>query len=289
MAMVLVTGANRGIGLATSVALARAGHEVIATVRRPEQAADLKVTIESEQLPITIMAMDVDSDASVRDTIGRVIDERGPLDALVNNAGIERHGSVEELPLSEFRAVMETNYFGVIRCIQAALPSMRERGQGCVVNVTSVSGRLASPPLAPYTASKHALEALSEVLAQEVKAFGIRVAIVEPGIIDTAMANDITEAGSSVYPHARRMAALFTASLRTPSGPEVVAKTICEIVGGNSWQLRYPVGPDAAPFIAWRQAMSDEEWVNRSAVDDEAWYDAIERDFGLDARPEGTG
>ena len=99
----------------------------------------------------------------------------GPIDVLVCNAGIERTGAVEELPLSEFRAVMETNYFGPIRAIQAVLPSMRERRSGCIINVTSISGRLSASPLAPYTASKFALEALSECLAQEVKAFGIRV------------------------------------------------------------------------------------------------------------------
>jgi len=285
MASVLVTGASRGIGLATSVALARSGYDVIATMRRPHRSPELRARAASEGLPVTILAMDVDSDESVRDTIRELIEAKGPLDALVNNAGIERHGSIEELPLAEFRAVMETNYFGVIRCIQATLPSMRERGSGCIVNVASIAGQIASPPLGPYTASKFALESLSEVLAQEVKPFGVRVAIVEPGIIDTDMARAITHSQSSIYPHARRMAVRFAASLSVPTGPELVADTVCEILTGDSWQLRYPVGPDAAPYIARRRAMSDEEWIDRSAVDDDAWYAAVEREFGVKVRP----
>src|SRR2546422_10062534 len=113
--------------------------------------------------------LDVDSDASVRESIERIVKEGGQVDVLVNNAGIERTGSVEELALAEFRAVMETNYFGAIRCIQAVLPTMRQRRSGCIINVASVAGRIANSPMAPYTASKFALEALREALAQEAK------------------------------------------------------------------------------------------------------------------------
>ena len=107
---------------------------------------------------------------------------------LVNNAGVERSGSVEELPLAEIRAVMETNYFGALRCIQAVVPHMRQRRNGCIINIASVAGRIANSPLGCYAASKFALEAISEALGQEMKTFNVRVAIVEPGIIDTPMA-----------------------------------------------------------------------------------------------------
>lgn len=285
MASILVTGASRGIGLAACLSLGRAGHDVFATMRNPEQAPELGDAAGAESLPITISAMDVDSDESVHKAVGQIIAQHGPLDALVNNAGIERRGSVEELDLVEFKAVMETNYFGAIRCMQAVLPSMRTRGAGCIVNVTSVAGRIASSPLGPYSASKFALEAISEALAQEVKAFGIRVAIVEPGIINTDMARSLTaESDTSLYPHGRRMAGLFMASLMTPTGPDLVGDKIREIIESDSWQLRHPVGPDAEPFLDWRTAMTDEEWVDWGAADDEEWYATLERDFGLDAR-----
>ena len=284
MASVLVTGASRGIGLATCLSLGRAGHQVYATMRDPEGALELGAAADSESLPITVWAMDVNSDDSVRGTVREILAD-GPVDVLVNNAGIERHGTVEELDLSEFRAVMETNYFGAIRCTQSILPSMRSRGTGCIINVTSVSGQISSAPLGPYAASKFALEAISEALAQEVKALGIRVAIVQPGIIDTEMARAVSaDEGTSRYPHGHRFAGLFIASLMTPTGPELVGDKIREIVESDSPQLRYPVGPDAEPFLAWRAGMTDEEWVDWGAADDESWYASVERDFGLDAR-----
>jgi NAD(P)-dependent dehydrogenase (short-subunit alcohol dehydrogenase family) len=131
--------------------------------------------------------MDVDSDRSVADCFAGIYDQGGHIDVLVNNAGIERHGSVEELPLSAFRETMETNYFGAIRCIQQVLPWMRESRSGCIINVSSVAGKISASPFAPYAASKFALEALSEALAGELKPFGVRVAIVQPGIIETPM------------------------------------------------------------------------------------------------------
>jgi NAD(P)-dependent dehydrogenase (short-subunit alcohol dehydrogenase family) len=285
MASVLITGTSSGIGLATAVAFGRAGHKIYATMRNPDRAPELACIVAKEKLPITISAMDVDSDGSVKEAIGRILKD-GPLDVLVNNAGTERTGSVEELPLAEFRAVMETNYFGVIRCIQTVLPAMRERRSGCIINVASVAGHISCSPMAPYTASKFALEALSESLAQEMKPFNVRVAIVEPGVIDTPMARRIEAPRvPSPYPQQRRIAAMFAASLKNPAPPSVVGEKMVEIVESGTWQLRHPVGPDAVPFLAWRKAMSDEEWVDWGALDDDAWYDRLQADFGMDARP----
>src|SRR5207344_2741610 len=171
-------GTSTGIGFETALAFGRAGHPVSATMRNPARAPELAAAAAREHLPITVLALDVDDDASVGDGIRRAVRDGGPIDVLVNNAGIARMGSIEELPLADFRAVMETNYLGVIRCLQAVLPGMRRRRSGCIINVASVAGHVAAAPQAPYTASKFALEALSEVLAQEVRGFDIRVAVV---------------------------------------------------------------------------------------------------------------
>ncbi len=259
---ILVTGASRGIGHATSLALGRAGHRVFATMRDPAGTPELAEAAERESLPVVVSRMDVDSDDSVRTAVGRIIAEHGLPDVLVNNAGIVRRGSIEETPLDDFRAAMETNYFGAIRCTQAVLPGMRARRSGVIINVSSVAGRVANPPMGPYAASKFALEGLSEALAQEVKPFGIRVVLVEPGIIDTAMARSVTRpSDTTIYPHSRAMADIFTAALSVPVAPELVAETIRKIIEGDSWQFRYLVGPDAAPLIAWRASLTDEEFI----------------------------
>jgi len=286
MKSVIITGANRGIGLETALIFGRSGYNVYATMRNPQSAIELKQKIRDENLPISILVMDVDLDKSVHDAFQKILKQNDPLDVLVNNAGIERHGAIEEMDLSVFKDVMETNYFGAIRCIKAVLPGMRENKKGCIINVTSVSGHISCSPLAPYSASKFALEALSEALAQEIKPFNIRVGIIEPGIINTDMAQDIQLAEPNViYPQAFRFGGMFKASLENPTEPSLVAETILEVVQSGTWKLRHPVGPDAIPFLDWRASMTDEQWINWNAADDNTWYADVERDFGLNARP----
>jgi NAD(P)-dependent dehydrogenase (short-subunit alcohol dehydrogenase family) len=254
-------------------------------MRDPSRSPQLAEIAKRERLPIKVSAMDVDSDASVRESIAAIHKTQGPLNVLVNNAGIERRGSVEELDISEFRAVMETNFFGALRCIQAVLPEMRGRRSGCIVNITSVGGRISSPPLTVYSASKYALEALSEGLAAEAKMFNIRVAIVEPGVINTDMAKrQLEPLPPSLYPHARRMAALFAASLQRPTPPEVVGEMIRDIIESDTWKLRHPAGPDAEGYLQWRASMTDEQWVDQNACDDETWYRQMEQAFGISLR-----
>ena len=283
MASVLITGTSKGIGLETALSFGRAGYKVYATMRNPSQSPELGERAAREKLPIMISTMDVDSDESVRDGIAAILKD-GPIDVLVNNAGVERAGSVEELPIGEFRAVMETNYFGALRCVQALVPEMRKRRSGCIINVSSVAGQISSPPLTPYCATKWALEALSEGLAGEMKTFNVHVAIVEPGIIDTAMARRIGDgSGDSLYRQGARMASLFTHSLENPTPPTLVAEKILEIAQSGTWKLRHPVGPTAEPFLEWRRGMSDEEWVDLYASDDETWARRMERDFAENA------
>lgn len=284
MKTVLITGTSKGIGLETALAFARTGYKVFATMRNPNATSELKNKIKEESLDISILEMDVDSNASVKKCLESILDKHETIDVLVNNAGIERHGSIEELNITDFKDVMETNYFGVLRCTKALLPSMRKNRKGCIINIASVSGHIANSPLGAYAASKFALEAVSEALAQEVKPFNIRVAIVEPGIINTQMASDISVNDTSIYPHSKRLAGLFSASLKTPTPPTLVAEKILEISENGTWKLRHPVGPDAEPFLQWRASMTDEEWIDWNATSDENWYKAVEQDFGLNAR-----
>jgi len=283
MSIALVTGTSTGIGLATAVTLARGGHTVIATMRNLASAGELQKLVAAEKLPVTLAALNVDDDASVDSALGKVLAEHGRLDVLVNNAGVGGGGSVEESSTARFREVMETNFFGALRCIKAVVPGMRERRQGCIVNVTSLSGRIALAPAAAYCASKFALEALSECLAQELKAFNVRVAIIEPGVIATPIfskAKPIPE--GSPYPQARRQRALFAKSLTNPTSSYLVGEKIREIVDGNSWQLRYPVGPDAEPFLKWRASKTDEEVINLAAGTDADFIAMAKKEFGLD-------
>ena len=285
MSTVLVTGCSSGIGQATALALGRAGHTVFATMRNPEGATQLRQTVDEEKLRISVLELDVVSDESVAAAFSAARSRAGSIDALVNNAALDINGSIEEMPLETFRAVMDTNYLGSLRCIKACLPEMRERRSGCIVNVSSVAGRIAASPLGAYSASKYAIEAMSEALAQEVKPFNVRIAIVQPGIVDTPMTRRI--AGPEIhskYPHLRRFAGMYTAALANPVPPSVVADKIREIIESESMQLRYPVGPDALGFLGWRASMTDEAWVDWGAQGDDAWYDRVLRDFGLNAR-----
>jgi NAD(P)-dependent dehydrogenase (short-subunit alcohol dehydrogenase family) len=282
MKSALITGTNKGIGFETVLSFARAGYKVFATMRNPEAAASLKKYIADESLTVIIYQMDVDSDESVKRCVETILKR---IDVLVNNAGIERHGSIEELAMADFKAIMETNYFGVIRCIHAVLPQMRENKSGCIINVGSISGKISNTPLSAYSASKFALEALTESLAQEVKPFNIRVSLVQPGIIDTKMAHDIRVASNSKYPQVLRFGSLFTESLKQPTHPSLVADKMLEIADGDSWQLKHPVGPTALPFLGWRASMTDEQWVDWNAQKDEDWYNAVETAFGMNVRP----
>jgi NAD(P)-dependent dehydrogenase (short-subunit alcohol dehydrogenase family) len=283
MKSAIITGTSKGIGLATALAFGRAGYKVFATMRNPENAADFRQQIENERLPIVISAMDVDSDDSVKLGMEAIIRENGPVDVLVNNAGIEVNGSIEETDMADFKAVMETNYFGALRCIKAHLPNMRNNRNGCIINVASVAGKISNTPLGPYSASKFALEAMSEALAQEVKPFNVRVAIVEPGIIDTPMARSISKTGDSVYPQVNRFGNLFLAALKTPTPPDLVAEKILEIAESETWKLRHPVGRDAERDLSWRARMNDEQWVDWHAASDEEWYKATKIPFGSNA------
>jgi len=284
----LVTGTSTGIGYATALHFARLGHLVVATMRNLDKATPLQEAARAASLPLVVRELDVTRQESIDRAVAETVAAEGPIDVLVNNAGIGGATPLELTPEDEHRAMFEANYWGPIRMIQAVLPSMRERRAGCIVNVTSIAGRVATPNQIAYSASKHALAAASEALAHEVASFGIRVAIVEPGVIQTAIFEN--SAGATRYDKSspyrqimRRNGKLFAAGFRNPGRPETVAEAIAEAVTTDRPRLRYLVGTDAEGLAAGRARISDEEWVAMGGPLDDAEYNArFKRYFGIE-------
>ena len=285
MAVVLITGCSSGIGLATARHFARLGDEVHAGVRHPSTAWELTAAIESDKLKIAPLTLDVDDDASVRRGVQEVVARSGRIDVLVNNAGIGGGGPIEDVPIEFAKSMFETNYFGTIRMIQAVLPGMRERRSGAIVNVSSIAGRLAIAGHGHYSAVKHALEAASEALAQEVLAFGIRVAVVEPGVVVTPIfskARRFADPASPYRVHVHRLLLFYQMQMKMPSQPSDVAAVIYEAVTTREPKLRWLVGEDARRLTAGRQRLSDEEYVATGRpMADEEYLDLMRRRYGF--------
>ncbi len=206
---------------------------------------------------------------------GPVVGDTG-VDVLVNNAGIAAGHAIEDTPLADFQRSMNTNTWGMLRCTQAVLSSMRSRGSGHIVNVTSVAGQVASAGHGAYAMSKWAAEALTEVLAAEAMPFGIRVAAIEPGVILTPIfekAMGDPENPATPYVGGRRLGEFFMNSLmNSPASPEIVAEAIWHAITTDNPKLRYLVGADAERLGAYRRSITDEEWIARQAdPDDSAW------------------
>jgi NAD(P)-dependent dehydrogenase (short-subunit alcohol dehydrogenase family) len=249
----IVTGCSSGIGRATALELTARGYEVVATARRYDSIADLAVA--------RTLTLDVDSDESVaaaRTTVGHV-------DVLVNNAGFGIDGPVEEVPLLEVRRAFETNFFGAARMIQAFVPTMRERGSGTIVNVTSVSGIVGGPLAGFYSATKFALEALSESLHLEVGHFGVKVLVVEPGAIATRFGENMVDLRGRPGPYAE-LAAKWESAMgvlgggEPAPGPELVATKMCDALEAEHHPLRLPVGADAELIAASRQGANFDDF-----------------------------
>jgi len=256
---ILITGAARGIGRSTAQVLASRGHSVVAT--------DVSPLSGSESIQAHVL--DVTSD----DSVARCLEEVGPLDAIVNNAGIFRPGPVEGYPLDRIRQMFETNTLGALRVIQAVLPAWRKRGSGVIVNVSSVNGRVSSPLAAAYSASKYALEAITESLHLEVRHFGVRCVLIEPGIIATGIKAIEPDLGPADYAGLWEQWAGANTKMTGTSGipgPEVVALAIARAIEDSATPFRVPVGQDAEMILGLRRSL-----------DDQAFEDAMRKAVGF--------
>ncbi|MGD9754574.1 MAG: SDR family oxidoreductase [Acidimicrobiia bacterium] len=287
----VVTGANSGIGRATAIHLASQGHEVHGSVRNLDSAAKLRSMAEEAGVEVGLFVMDVADDESVRRGLGEVLDRTGGVDVLVNNAGVGGNAVMEECPASLYNEVFNINVGGAVRCAQAVLPGMRERRSGAIVNVTSITGRIAAIAQQPYVASKWALEGATEGLAQEVAPFGIRVAIIEPGVTKSAIFSKNVDAPnqSGAYDaHYRRLFQFYKAGIASATDPFEVAQVIHHAITTDEPKLRYTVSWGGPEIDAGRRAMTDEEWVALGLpLDDDEYYDRFSTAFGVDIRPQG--
>ena len=261
---ILLTGCSTGIGRATAELLARRGHPVYATARRPE-TLDALVARGAHAL-----ALDVTDEASMRAAVDTVVAEHGAVGTLVNNAGYGEYGTVEETSIDAVRRMFETNVFGLARLTQLVLPSMREAGRGRVVNISSMGGRMTFPLGGYYHASKYAVEAISDALRNEVRAFGIDVVVVEPGITRSNFEETIS--GSEALethqdsPYAAMVASISEANRDAYSNrmisasSESVAKAIVKAVESDKPRARYLLTPAAKGMVAARTLGGDRVW-----------------------------
>ena len=267
MPSALITGTSTGIGLETALLFARRGYRVYAAARNPGASEGLQKGL-ANGLSLTSVALDVNSDESVR----RAVAEVGPVDVLVNNAGIGDAAPVELMPMESIRALFETNFFGTVRMMQAMLPSFRERRAGAILNIASVMGRVTLPNHGYYTATKFALASLTETLAMEMRPLGVRVVSVEPGVILTPIWNKSVSAIPEVPDYAQAQARFmraFGAQMEDGTPPEVVAEAIFRAATEDG-PVHLPVGEDSEVWV--RAHTNHEEWVSIFAEPDEQQF-----------------
>ena len=263
----VVTGTSTGIGYETSVILARNGFLTYATMRNLNKSENIKSIATKEKLPIYVKQLDVTDDASVKNAVQTILSETGRIDVLVNNAGYVLSGAFEDLAMDEIKAQYETNVFGLIRTTQAVLPTMRNQKSGIIVNISSAAGRFGYPSGSAYVSTKFAVEGLSESMSYELEPFGIKVVVVEPGVIRTNIFNSVVVAKKSQDPNSpysqimQKMATGFEDMLKnTSSSADLVAKVVLSAVTNENSNLRYLAGKDVETWLDGKRNMSDEEF-----------------------------
>jgi NAD(P)-dependent dehydrogenase (short-subunit alcohol dehydrogenase family) len=277
-AVAVVTGSSSGIGYETSLLLAKNGFFTYATMRSPDKSNKIINLKQNEKLPLEVLRLDVTDDKSVKEAIKKIVNERGTIDVLVNNAGYALVGPLEELSIQEFKEQFETNVFGVIRVIKEILPIMRKLRHGIIVNISSVAGRTGFPLTSAYVSSKFALEGLSESIAYEIEQFGIKVILIEPGVIKTNFDRNLrigtgvsttptstTNGRDSPYTDiTKKRIAGFKPRFENGLPPIEVAKVILRAITSTSKNVppgsRYLVGEDAFKLMEIRKSKSDKEF-----------------------------
>jgi NAD(P)-dependent dehydrogenase (short-subunit alcohol dehydrogenase family) len=277
-AVAVVTGSSSGIGYESSLLLAKNGFFTYATMRSPDKSNKIINLKQNEKLPLEVLRLDVTDDKSVKEAIKKIVNERGRIDVLVNNAGYALVGPLEELSIQEFKEQFETNVFGVIRVIKEILPIMRNQRHGIIVNISSVAGRTGFPLTSAYVSSKFALEGLSESIAYEIEQFGIRVILIEPGVIKTNFDRNLrigtgvsttptstTNGRDSPYTEiTKKRIAGFKPRFENGLPPIEVAKVILRAITSTSKNVppdsRYLVGEDAFKLMEIRKSKSDKEF-----------------------------
>ena len=261
----LVTGSSSGIGFETALLLARNGFHTYASMRNLEKSKGITQITSKEKLPLQVVQLDVNDDASVKEAVDKIESEQGRINVLVNNAGYVLLGPAEQLSIKEFKEQFETNLFGVIRVMQVVLPTMRRQREGTIVNISSSAGRIGLPLNSAYVSSKFALEGLTESISYELEQFGIRVVLIEPGFIRTNLINSSTsvkalDPSSPYFSLMQKVENHFKSRMENVSSsspPDEVAKVILQAITSKNPQLRYIVGTS---IIQARMNMSDKEF-----------------------------
>lgn len=263
---VLVTGCSSGIGYATCFVFARNNFATYGSVRDLSKAERIQEITNREKLPLKIIRLDVNEDESIRIAIQKIISDSGRIDILINNAGYGMFGPIEEISIEEIKEQFETNFFGTIRLIKAIVPIMRKQRKGTIVNISSMVGRFGVPLNAAYVSSKFALEGLSESISFELQEFGIKVILVEPGVIQTDFFQNLKIRGNDTKsPYNKlmdkRIAFLKAAMKNSVSSSDQVANTILHAANSRDPDMRYVIGNDATNSIHMRNSLSDREFM----------------------------
>jgi NAD(P)-dependent dehydrogenase (short-subunit alcohol dehydrogenase family) len=262
----VVTGSSGGIGLATSLALARNGYLTYATMRNLAKRDSIQSVADKQHLPIRVLQLDVTDGNSIKSAIQSILSENGRIDLLVNNAGYGLRGAFEDIGIDEIKAQYDTNLYGVIRVTQEVLPIMRKQGSGRIINISSGAGRFGFPGGSAYVSSKFALEGLTESMAYELEQFGIKTVLVEPGFVRTNFGDNMVIAQKAQDPNSpysqmmQMMSSIRGKMLENASDADLVAEVVVEAATAKEPNLRYLAGKDVQQMVAAKKSMSDEEF-----------------------------